>query len=323
MQTRLGLRVLGEQVPSPRERVGGRLVAGEEDGHRLVAQLLVGHARAVALVVLRVEEHGEEVAAVFAGRAPLLDDAVDDGVEPRARPLEAAVGGQRQAAEELRERHHEPRERGHRSRERLAHLLGLGLGLRTEERAADDGQRQVHHLLRRVERAAVPPALALHPQRVIDHQRTVGIDALLVKGGLRQPPLAPVERRLARQKPLAQQALRALEPAPLHEARVVRDEHVPDVVGVVEQVEVLRHAAEVSHVAVLARHADRKPSGSRVNERNDNRARTPSAPAGRLGSHGDSAYACQLSDTQKDNHGDTGHLKGLSKAYLCVNCTSP
>jgi hypothetical protein len=234
-------------------------VAGEEDGHGLVAQLLVGHPAAVALLVLRLEEHGEEVTAVFAARTSLLDDAVDDAVEARARLREATVRGEGQAAQEFGERHHEAPERGHRSRQRVAHLLGLRLRLRAEERAADDGERQVRHLPRHVERAPVPPALPPKFQSVIDHQRGVGVDTLLVKGGLRQATLAAVERRLARQKPFAEQALRTLKPAPLHEARVARDEHVLNVVGVVEQVEVLRHPAEVDHVAVLARHARQEP----------------------------------------------------------------
>ena len=65
---------------------------------------------------------------------------------------------------------------------------------------------------------AVAPARR-RPRRVLDHRARVGGDALLVEGGLREPPLAAVELALARQQPLAEQALRALERAPFLESR--------------------------------------------------------------------------------------------------------
>ena len=58
--------------------------------------------------------------------------------------------------------------------------------------------------------------------------------------GLREPPLPAVEVALARQQSLAEHALGPLEAPALHEVLVVRDENIPDEVGVIEQVHVLR-----------------------------------------------------------------------------------
>src|SRR5205085_8028019 len=69
-----------------------------------------------------------------------------------------------------------------------------------------------------------------------------------------EAPLTAPEVALARQESVAEQALGALQRAPLHEARVVRDEHVFNVVGVVEEIDGLRRGTEARHVAVLARH---------------------------------------------------------------------
>ena len=65
VELRLDLGVLRQQVPGPGQGVGRGLVAGHEEGHRLVAELAVGHPPAVVLV-LGVQEHREQVAPVLA-----------------------------------------------------------------------------------------------------------------------------------------------------------------------------------------------------------------------------------------------------------------
>jgi hypothetical protein len=57
--------VLGEEIPAPRQRHRGGLVPCHEEGHGLVADLLGGHPASV-VGVLRVQEDGEQVAAVLA-----------------------------------------------------------------------------------------------------------------------------------------------------------------------------------------------------------------------------------------------------------------
>ena len=68
VQPRFDLGMAREQDPRPGERVGGGLVAGQEQRDHLVAQLPIGHP-AAALGVLGVEQHREQVAAVVARRA--------------------------------------------------------------------------------------------------------------------------------------------------------------------------------------------------------------------------------------------------------------
>ena len=50
VQAGFDLGVLREQVPDPGQEIRGRLVTGEEDRHRLVAHLAIGHALAPGLV---------------------------------------------------------------------------------------------------------------------------------------------------------------------------------------------------------------------------------------------------------------------------------
>ena len=79
-----------------------------------------------------------------------------------------------------------------------------------------------------------------------------------MEGRLREAALPAVVLALARQKPFTEQTLRALQRAPLVEAFVVRDEHVADEVGMIEEKGALRPDAEPRHVAVVAREAREK-----------------------------------------------------------------
>ena len=84
---------------------------GEEDGHRLVAHLRIGHPAAVfsSLVIPGRQQHREEIAMIAAARPPLGDEAVDDGIEPFARCTDAAHARQRQLLDQLGEgQHHQP-----------------------------------------------------------------------------------------------------------------------------------------------------------------------------------------------------------------------
>ena len=71
VQPRFDVGRLTEEIPRPRERVRRRLVPGEEDRHRLVADLPVGHPAAFVLVVLRQQQHRQQVAAIAAAGAAL------------------------------------------------------------------------------------------------------------------------------------------------------------------------------------------------------------------------------------------------------------
>src|SRR6185369_7980323 len=125
VQPALDLGVLREEIPGPGEEIRRRLVAGEEEGHRLVAKLRVAHAATVALGVLREEEHGEQVAAILPRGAPFGDEAIDRRVEPLAPATEAQRRRDGELLEQLAEGEHAEVERVDRRGERVADLVRL------------------------------------------------------------------------------------------------------------------------------------------------------------------------------------------------------
>ncbi len=131
-------------------------MAREQQRHHLVAQVLV--AEAPAVLVLRVEQQGEEVRAALAGRPPPGDLAEDDLVEPpprrvhpRPRRARAAQDLQEVVARVERQRVLELRRR--------VHLPAHAVGVEAEERAHGDAQRQLTGRPVEVDLAARLPAL--------------------------------------------------------------------------------------------------------------------------------------------------------------------
>jgi hypothetical protein len=76
-----------------------------------------------------------------------------------------------------------------------------------------------------------------------------------MKRGLGQTTLPTMKISLAGQESLAEQSLCALERATFHETLMMRDQHVLDVVRVVEKENILRAETEIDYIAVLARRA--------------------------------------------------------------------
>src|SRR5437899_2527395 len=58
-------------------------MAGEQERHHLVTQLLVGHAAAV--LVARLQQHRQEIAMIHTAVAGLLDVHVDNGLKASPR----------------------------------------------------------------------------------------------------------------------------------------------------------------------------------------------------------------------------------------------
>ncbi len=65
---------------------------GDQERHALIADLLVGEPAAVALRVHGEEEHGEEIALVAPGGAPLADEAPHGLVEDAHGPALPSLG---------------------------------------------------------------------------------------------------------------------------------------------------------------------------------------------------------------------------------------
>src|SRR5262249_21009579 len=84
-----------------------------------------------------------------------------------------------------------------------------------------------------------------------DHRRGVIGDALSMKRGLSQSPLAQMKFSLAGQKPFAEQSLGALQSFALHKISVVCDQYVSDVIWIIHQEHRLRAEFEIDQIAVL------------------------------------------------------------------------
>jgi hypothetical protein len=119
-------------------------MAGEKQRHRLVAQLLVRHAAAVAFRILRGEHHRQKIPSLLATRAlaaPLGDQPIDRRVQPAAGPSEAARVRQRKAIEQLHARDEDRLKEPKDFRERASDLIRFRIDVGIEQRARDDGQR--------------------------------------------------------------------------------------------------------------------------------------------------------------------------------------
>ena len=86
--------VVKQQIERPREAGRGGLVAGEQQGHQLVAELAITHLRAV--LEARGQQQGEDVVAIGeVGAPPVLGDLrVEQVVGPPADVHEPAEDGQ-------------------------------------------------------------------------------------------------------------------------------------------------------------------------------------------------------------------------------------
>jgi hypothetical protein len=74
-----------------------------------------------------------------------------------------------------------------------------------------------------------------------------------MKSRLSETPLAAMKVALAGQESFAEQAFGALESAAFHEALVMRDQHILDVIRAIEKENVLRAEPEINYIAMLAR----------------------------------------------------------------------
>jgi len=97
---------------------------------------------------------------------------------------------------------------------------------------------------------AVAPAVA-HEHRCADHGACVFRDALAMKGRLRHLTLGAMLRAFAGDHALAQQHLCALNGALLDEIVILHDQHFADVVGVIQEDDVIPSDFVVRDVAVF------------------------------------------------------------------------
>ena len=79
-----------------------------------------------------------------------------------------------------------------------------------------------------------------------------------MKGGLHQSSLPPVEITFTREQSFAQESLGQLQAAALDEISIVGDEYIPDVIGLIHQVDILRTQPEVGEVSVILRRTEQE-----------------------------------------------------------------
>jgi len=113
---------------------------------------------------------------------------------------------------------------------------------------------------------------------VIDHHLAVARDPVSMKSGLEDPAVPPMRLPLGTEKPLTRDALSRLERQP-SEVTLMGNQHVLDVVGVGEQVELYSAESIVGDVAVAARRTQEQ-SERIASERKEGHPGEPVARAG-------------------------------------------
>ena len=119
-------------------------MAGQEQGHHLIADLAVGEPAAVALVVHRSREQAHHIAVAGRGAA-LGDDAGDDVVEfgDQLRGRRLLVGRQ-PLTDELRQRQQPVGDREH-TIQGDTHACGVAGDIEPEQRGAHDAHCRAGH----------------------------------------------------------------------------------------------------------------------------------------------------------------------------------
>ena len=161
--------VMQQQVESPGQRGCRRLMSGEQQGHELVAYLVVGHG--TAFVVPREQQLRQDVAALSEiGRVTPLPDLQDKRrMERVPGPDEPRPWGVRPEPAIARGKEHEriPAEAGDRE-DVTAQLVTTRAGLDTENDLHDDVEGDRLHARAQRERLAHRPASDLRPRDVAD-----------------------------------------------------------------------------------------------------------------------------------------------------------
>ena len=119
-----------------------------------------------------------------------------------------------------------------------------------KQRLRDDVEREMHHVDGDVALLAGPPAVA-QASCLLDDCACVFRDALAMKRGLRHLPLRAVLSAFAGDHALAEQHFCALDRAFLDEVIVLHHEHFANVVGMIQEDDVIPPDLVVGDVAVF------------------------------------------------------------------------
>ena len=192
-------------------------MAREQQRHHLVAQLLIAEALAGVLVARR-QQHRQQVAAIGAVAAALGDQRHHHAIQRAQRRAETQVLGRGDDARQREQRGELVDRVVKNDPQRAADRVGLVGQVPFEQAAPQDAQREARQLGDDVERCA-GGAGAQQPvdeiRRRRRHDSGEARQALLVKAGLREPPVPPPGRAGRRQQAVAQRLLQRVHAARL------------------------------------------------------------------------------------------------------------
>ena len=198
-------------------------MAGEQQGHHFVADLLV--VEAVAILVGRIDQQAEHVLAAFAA-SPATPDLLEDDAVERAPGL-LHLGERTSWAPQ----HLQPVSVGPEAKPLLEVARDVqprvsGVGIKSEQCPHGDPQGEPPRPAIDVDSQAVAPAV----QGTVDlrvHRGKRGGDRLVVERGQHDSPRAVVKLPVDRQQPVPQQRRQVAHvPFAVGEVGRVRDEHV-------------------------------------------------------------------------------------------------
>ena len=178
--------VLREEIPGPGERIRGGFVAGKEEGHDLVAELNVAHAR--AMLVVSVEKGLQQVVRGPGGSAAIANDGENHAIQVAARTKQARrfrkgkAVGDKERKRGLREETLHDGGNFRANGPRVVRELGAEKGFR------DDVQGQFGHLLVKVAGLLVAPTGKMRRSGT-GHYLRIGGDIFVAEGRLDELPL--------------------------------------------------------------------------------------------------------------------------------------
>ena len=169
---------------------------GEEQGHRLVAHLGVGHG--IAVFIARVDQQREQIVLRFAVAVAALlspaglDDPQDHLVDLACGGLELPVGRRRHPGGRLvpRRQSQDAPKLLHQLGDDLSDVARVGGEIGAKQRLGDDVQRHGHHVLVHVAHLSGPPGRR-RPFDGPGHDGGVRLQLPVVECRLQQPALPP------------------------------------------------------------------------------------------------------------------------------------
>src|SRR5215472_223570 len=211
---------------------------GEKERDRFIAELLVGHARAV--FVLRVMKHREKVTGIAAGSAAIADDAVENALDEGDFPLDAKIGGRghpmwnKKGAPEVGAEFQQ-------QLKRFSDVLRVARDIGVKQRFGYNLQGEPHHFPVDVALFPVAPALK-HALRVSHHGFRISGDAPAMEPRLHEPPLPQPEIAFACEQSFAKNMPVRPQNAPLDVAARMAYQDFLDVLGVID-----KNIAKIEH----------------------------------------------------------------------------